>query len=134
VSESRREPLNSLPPDFVIVLTTPPVKRPNSAEMPPVRTVVSLIASSMYSGFGCPRRFSFTITPSTRKRLSYEFAPEIVIWLFGPASLTPAERRVMSSMVRPVGSWLVCSVRKFFASSVASMAQDARLYAPVTEP
>ena len=30
---SRNEPVNSLPPDLVIVLTTPPVKRPYSAEM-----------------------------------------------------------------------------------------------------
>src|ERR1051326_149238 len=47
VSESRIDPEKSLPPDFVIVLTTPPVKRPYSAEMPPLRTVVSWIASSM---------------------------------------------------------------------------------------
>jgi len=46
-SQHRKEPLKSLPPDFVIMLTTPPVKWPYSAEMPPVSTVVSWIASSM---------------------------------------------------------------------------------------
>jgi hypothetical protein len=47
VNESRNDPENSLPPDLVKVLTTPPVNRPNSAEIPPVRTVVSCTASSM---------------------------------------------------------------------------------------
>jgi hypothetical protein len=47
VKLSRKLPLNSLPPDFVIAETTPPVKRPNSAEIAPVMTVVSWMASSM---------------------------------------------------------------------------------------
>jgi hypothetical protein len=38
---SRIEPENSLPPDFVIELMTPPVKRPYSADTAPVMTVVS---------------------------------------------------------------------------------------------
>ena len=46
-SDSRNEPLKSLPPDLVSTLTTPPPKRPYSAEMPPVATVVSWMASSM---------------------------------------------------------------------------------------
>ena len=41
VAVSRIEPENSFPPDFVSVLTTPPVNRPYSAEIDPVRTVVS---------------------------------------------------------------------------------------------
>ena len=41
LSESRSEAERSLPPDFVIVLTTPPLKRPYSAEIAPVSTVVS---------------------------------------------------------------------------------------------
>src|SRR5436190_13697034 len=48
LSESRSEPENWLPPHLVMVLTTPPVKRPYSAEMAPVRTVVSWMASSTY--------------------------------------------------------------------------------------
>ena len=48
----RSDPLNSLPPDLVIVETTPPVKRPYSAEMPPVMMVVSWIASSINSESG----------------------------------------------------------------------------------
>jgi hypothetical protein len=38
---SRKLPLKLLPPLFVMMLTTPPVKRPYSAEMPPVRMLVS---------------------------------------------------------------------------------------------
>src|SRR4051812_9630349 len=53
VTVSRSEPLNSLPPDFVMVLTTPPVKRPYSAETPLVRRVVSWMASSMKRFSGC---------------------------------------------------------------------------------
>ena len=37
----RSEPESSLPPDFVRTLTTPPEKRPYSAEIPEVATVVS---------------------------------------------------------------------------------------------
>src|SRR6185436_20637904 len=51
---SRNEPLNLLPPDLVTTLTTPPLKRPNSAEMPAVATVVSWMASSMYRLFAWP--------------------------------------------------------------------------------
>ena len=39
--ESRNEPLNRFVPDFVITFTTPPLKRPYSAEIPDVDTVVS---------------------------------------------------------------------------------------------
>src|SRR4051794_33916195 len=38
VTVSRTDPLNSFPPDFVTVLTTPPVKRPYSAEIAPLIT------------------------------------------------------------------------------------------------
>ena len=41
LSESRNDPLKRLPPDLVIMLTTPPLNRPNSAETPSVATVVS---------------------------------------------------------------------------------------------
>src|SRR5437870_11818413 len=41
LSVSRNEPLKLLPPDFVMTLMTPPLNRPNSAEMPAVATVVS---------------------------------------------------------------------------------------------
>ena len=37
----RSDPLNWLPPLFEIAFTTPPVKRPYSAEIPDVETVVS---------------------------------------------------------------------------------------------
>ncbi len=67
---SRKEPCNSLPPDLVIVLTTPPEKRPYSAEMPETEVVVSSMASSMNRSNGWPRRFSLTTTPLTRNRLS----------------------------------------------------------------
>ena len=44
---TRPLPENALPPLLVMALTTPPVKRPYSAEMPEVSTCVSSIASSM---------------------------------------------------------------------------------------
>ncbi len=47
VMSRRIEPVNSLPPVLVMTLTTPPEKRPYSAEIPEVSTWTSLIASSM---------------------------------------------------------------------------------------
>ena len=43
VTLARKEPENSLPPDLVTVLTTPPAKRPYSAEALLVMVVVSRI-------------------------------------------------------------------------------------------
>ncbi len=45
--EVRNEPLNTLPPDFVMTFTTPPEKRPYSALIAAVDVVVSWTASSM---------------------------------------------------------------------------------------
>ena len=64
-SVTRTEPLNVLPPDFVIVLMMPPWKRPNSAEMPDVDVVVSWTASSMKRLFGVPRMLSVMTAPLT---------------------------------------------------------------------
>src|SRR5258706_14761735 len=75
---TRSEPEKLLPPDFVIVLTTPPWKRPYSAETLDVEVVVSAMASSMKRGLGVPRLLSMTWTPFTGKRLSNHWAPEIV--------------------------------------------------------
>src|SRR5687767_12577070 len=97
---SRKEPLNRFPPDFVSVEMTPPVKRPYSAETPPVRTVVSWMASSMKRLCGCPRRFSLTSTPLTRKTLSYDGAPEIVTWLLTPVLETPGASSTVWTIVR----------------------------------
>src|ERR1041385_1498645 len=69
VIESRSDPESSLPPDLVMVETTPPLKRPYSAEMAPVITVVSRIPSSTYIGRICPRTFSVTATPLMSTRL-----------------------------------------------------------------
>src|SRR6266542_5750407 len=41
LNDCRYEPLKVLPPDFVMAFTTPPPKRPYSAEMPLVAMVVS---------------------------------------------------------------------------------------------
>jgi hypothetical protein len=49
---------------------TPPLKRPYSAEIPPVRTWVSSIASSMKRLLGLPKRLSLMSVPSRRKTLS----------------------------------------------------------------
>src|SRR6185436_3418967 len=78
LTPSRYEPLNWLPPDLVIAFTRPPPKRPYSAEIPDVETVVSWIASSMNRLTGCPRRFSVMATPFSMNTLSYAIAPAIV--------------------------------------------------------
>src|SRR5687767_11275104 len=100
---SRKDPEKVFPPDLVMVLTTPPVNLPYSAEIPPVITVVSWMASSMNRLWGCPRRFSFTTTPLTRYTLSYDGAPEIDTPAT-PCAETPGAMRTAWLMVRPVGS------------------------------
>ena len=62
----RNEPVMVLPPDLVIVLTTPPANRPNSAEMEDVDVLVSSMESSMKRSRAVPRTVSFTTTPLTR--------------------------------------------------------------------
>jgi hypothetical protein len=59
-----------LPPLFVIALMTPPLKRPYSAEMPEVSTVVSSMASSMNRFCGWANRLSLMSTPLTMNTLS----------------------------------------------------------------
>lgn len=81
-------PLKILP-ERVIVLMTPPVNRPYSAEMPAVEVVVSWMASSMKRLFGVPRMLSVMTTPLTVTRLSNDWAPEIVTAPLGPLLLTP---------------------------------------------
>ena len=49
----------------------------------------------------------------------------MVIWLFGPASVTPGERSVIESMVRSIGSSLICSILKFVVTWVVSAAGAA---------
>ena len=53
-----------------MMLTTPPLNRPNSAETPPLATVVSWIASSIAVSNACPRMFSLMLTPLSRNRFS----------------------------------------------------------------
>ena len=84
---TRSEPEKSLPPDLVMTFTTPPVKRPYSAEIPDVEAVVSEIASSMKRFNGPPRRFSLITTPLISQRFSKDMAPEMEI------CLDPSDRR-----------------------------------------
>ena len=102
------------------------MKRPYSAEMRPVWTVVSWIASSMKRSCGCPRRFSLTTTPLTRNRFSKDIAPEIMIagrWLalarleLGPFSLTPGASKTASRSARPEGSSFKSFCGKLAATS-----------------
>jgi hypothetical protein len=113
-SVSRSEPLNWLPPDFVIEFTTPPVKRPNSAEIAPVSTVVSWMASSMKSGCAWLRTLSMIATPLTMIRLSKPGLPEITSWFADsvlrallPAVVspcTPGASAATASGFRAIGS------------------------------
>ena len=92
--------------------TTPPEKRPNSAEMAPVETVVSCTASSMTSGTPWPRMFSLMTTPLTMKRFSKVMAPLMVMvvdalsWelVLGPVLKTPGANRIVELSDRSEGS------------------------------
>src|SRR5262245_9802206 len=77
-----------LPPDLVTRFTTPPLKRPYSAETPPTDTVVSWMASSIYRGYGVPRRFSVIATPFTINNDSNELDPAIEYAPLGPVAWT----------------------------------------------
>src|SRR5712671_2994296 len=111
----RNDPLILLPPDFVIMLTTPPPKRPYSAEMAPVDTFVSWIASSMNRLSACPRRFSFTTTPLTRYWLSKESAPAIMMLPLGPLAATAGASSTASVSARPTGRRSSASFLKLLA-------------------
>ena len=93
----------------MIALTTPPLKRPYSAEMPEVSTWVSSMASSMNRLCGCASTLSLTSTPLTMKALSNANAPLMTIWFaFGEFSDTAGE------------SWAIpCNVRGVASSSIS---------------
>ena len=93
-----------LPPDFVIEFTTPPPKRPYSAEIAPVEIFVSWIASSTKRFSAWPRRFSLMTTPLTRYSLSNESAPAIMMLPLGPLPASPGARSTASCSARPTGS------------------------------
>src|ERR1051325_4002637 len=57
--------------------------------------------------------------------LSNECEPEMVIWLFGPASVTPGARSVIELIERVIGSSLIVSILKFVDTCVLSAAGDA---------
>src|ERR1700733_5733267 len=100
VKFTRALPEKVLPPLLVIALTTPPLNRPNSAEMPEVRTCVSWIASSMKRSWGEPNRLSLTSTPLSMKTLSNAKAPLMTTCvLFGAFSVRPGESCAMPSRV-----------------------------------
>ena len=101
----RKDPLSSLPPDFVTAFTTPPEKRPYSAETAAVVVVVSCSASSMNRLSGVLRRLSCTTTPLTMNTFSNEAAPEIDMAPEGPVFETPGVRRAACCMVRATGSF-----------------------------
>ena len=117
----RNDPWNWLPPLLVITLTTPPPKRPYSAEMPEVRTCVSSMASSMNRLFEVPNRLSLVSTPSIRKMLSKAKAPPTAICPtfgrvvgdagreLGDLERPPADRQGVDQL-RPVSSPTVCVV------------------------
>jgi len=49
----------------------------------------------------------------------------MVIWLFGPASVTPGASSVIALIVRLTGSSLIVSILKFVVTCVLSAAGDA---------
>ena len=105
----RSEPLNSLPPDLVITLATPPEKRPYSAEMAAVEVFVSSIASSMNTRDAWLRRVSLATTPLMRNRPSKDIAPEKVTLFLGPVAVVPGASSTAPRMSRVTGSLSITS-------------------------
>src|SRR6516164_1567387 len=68
-------PWNSLPPDLVITLTTPPVLRPYSAWYPEVLTSTSWMNSLLMSLPWMPLMTFVVLTPSIRKLFSDDVEP-----------------------------------------------------------
>src|SRR6266851_4015084 len=102
---SRKLPPNVLPPLFVMTLTTPPEKRPYSAEMPPVRMFVCWMASSMNRLFAVPNRLSLMSTPFIMKTLSNDVAPAMASWpTFDVLLFRPGARSAIWLGLRPTGS------------------------------
>ena len=104
-----------MPPDLVMALTTPPPKRPYSAEMAAVLVVVSCSASSMKRSSGVARRLSCTVTPFTMNRFWYDIAPEIVSAPEGPLGTTPGVSMAVSRRLRASGSFSTNSCFRFVA-------------------
>ena len=114
-SDSRKLPENWFPPDFVMMLTTPPLNRPNSAETPPLATVVSWIASSIAVSKACPRMFSLMLTPLRRKRFSKVTEPPNENAPAGPVGCTPGAIIRIALRSRDVGSCEIRSCEKLVA-------------------
>src|SRR5687768_1017749 len=135
----RQLPENVLPPLLVTALTTPPLKRPYSAEMPEVSTVVSSMASSMNRFCGCANRLSLTSTPLTMNTLSQAKAPLMTIWpALGDRSVTFGASVAMPWMVRGVASASTSSLRMLaltvgdaIAAGVSATTCTASVSAPV---
>ena len=106
---TRNEPQKSLPPDFVIALTTPPVKRPYSAEIAATDVVVSSIASSMKRLFGVPRMLSWMLTPFTVNEVVERLARRRSCVARRGLVETPGARRTAERSVRVTGSFFVRS-------------------------
>ncbi len=122
---SRSDPLNRLPPDFVTTLTTPPPKRPYSAEMPEVAMLVSCTASSMYRSYAWPRRFSLTLTPFTMYSVSNDIAPAIEYAPLGPVGCTAGASSSEALMSRVVGSIAIRSCLKLVATCAVRVSTSA---------
>ena len=77
-------PESSLPPDFVIRLTTPPVARPYSASKPPTWNEISWITSK----FRLVPAPAATGSVVSRPSMKYALSPDVDPSTFSPA--TPA--------------------------------------------
>ena len=97
-----------LPPLLVTMLTTPPEKRPYSAEMPDVSTCVSSIASSMNRLFGGAEEVVVDVDAVDQEHVVVGEPPAIVTWpAFGVLSVRPGASSAIVNGVRPVGSSLI---------------------------
>ena len=109
----------------MIAFTTPPEKRPNSAETDPVVTVVSWIASSMKSVSAWPRRFSFTDHAVDQEQVLERHragdgdvcVAESLLLPPGPVADTFGARGIVAFSERSLGSWLTSSARTVVATA-----------------
>ena len=113
VSSSRTLPENRSPPLLVTAFTTPPEKRPYSADKPEVSVCVSAMASSTNRFCGEPRGLSLISTPSILNTLSNANAPLIETWAaFGVIVVKPGESCAMPTRVRGIARTSTSSCAK----------------------
>lgn len=109
-----------------MALTTPPEKRPYSAETPEVSTCVSATASSMNKLSKSPKMFSVMSTPLIMKTLSKAKPPLIVTCpVLGVLSVTPPASSTIADGFRSTARLSIDWASKLAPTVVVSSAEGA---------